>query len=721
MTPKPSLWAVILKKELMALRNLIGEVLDGKYRVEKLLGEGGMGAVYLATHLGTERPVAVKVIAPQFMQHDEFVERFRREARAAGRLRHPNVVDVTDFGFALVGKDEMAYLVMEFLDGFTLDVILAEESVLPLGWVIDIIDQICSAVDEAHQQGIIHRDLKPENIWLEPNRRGGYTVKVLDFGIAKLDEKEVESSKEANELLASSLMATTTPSRGSDFPTLLDADTPSSVSTSGNELRATTRMMPGRNSGADLSEAGTLIAAPEVMKAEDSGTDLFPHADSEASTLLVPNGEGVSEAGTCLLPPTALEAGTRILQDVITDKNLASDTATGSSLTRVGAILGTPLYMSPEQCRGETLDTRSDIYSLGVIAYRLFSGKTPFSGPPAAVLRMHAEEQPPQLEVKRVPRKVSALVMRALAKTPAERPTSAAAFASALRAHSTGVGTLLRQALTLYSEHLPTFLRLAVLAYWPVVLLTFLKVAIHYLSTRGIIPRPWGLIADVVANLLTILVMIFSACLVVGVTTWLVTQVLAIPLRPLFLQPAFKAMKKRLRPFVITNMLTTLMCVLGLVVCFVPGLYLLTNFALIGPVLMMEDLRGFAAMRRARELYRRARRTVIAIVLLHLGAPILVSSVSALIIVAVVKLFKPPANQFSTIVDMVQPLVSLPTTIFFSSLASVITALLYWKTRLAGGETMSQALAQFAEAEVGARGNLARIRTRLGTPLKTTR
>jgi serine/threonine-protein kinase len=152
----------------MALRNLIGEVLDGKYRIEKQLGLGGMGAVYLATHLGTERPVAIKVIAPQFMQLEEFVERFRREARAAGRLRHPNVVDVTDFGFAPVGKEQMAYLVMEYLDGFTLDQVLAEESSLPLNWVIDILEQTCSAVDEAHQQGIIHRDLKPENIWLEP-------------------------------------------------------------------------------------------------------------------------------------------------------------------------------------------------------------------------------------------------------------------------------------------------------------------------------------------------------------------------------------------------------------------------------------------------------------------------------------------------------------------------------------------------------------------------
>src|ERR1700704_4576542 len=166
----------------------LGQTLDEKYRLERLLGQGGMGAVYLATHLGTERYVALKLITPQFMRNEEFVERFKREARAAGRLRHPNVVDVTDFGFARVGKESVAYLVMEYLDGCTLSDVLAEEERLPLYWVVDILEQVCSAVHEAHQQGVVHRDLKPDNIWLEPNGLGGYRVKVLDFGIAKLGE-----------------------------------------------------------------------------------------------------------------------------------------------------------------------------------------------------------------------------------------------------------------------------------------------------------------------------------------------------------------------------------------------------------------------------------------------------------------------------------------------------------------------------------------------------
>src|SRR5438128_6346703 len=168
---------------------LTGELLDGKYRIEQLLGQGGMGAVYRATHLGTKRTVAIKVIHPQFSNNEEFVARFRREAEAAGRLRHPNVVDVTDFGFAQTSDGLVAYLVMEYLDGCTLAEVLTEERRLPPVWVVDILEQVCSAVSEAHSLGIIHRDLKPDNIWLEPNRRGGYTVKVLDFGLAKLGDE----------------------------------------------------------------------------------------------------------------------------------------------------------------------------------------------------------------------------------------------------------------------------------------------------------------------------------------------------------------------------------------------------------------------------------------------------------------------------------------------------------------------------------------------------
>jgi serine/threonine protein kinase len=673
----------------MAATDLIGQVLDGKYRIEEQLGKGGMGAVYSATHLGTERPVALKVIAPQFMKHDEFVERFRREARAAGRLRHPNVVDVTDFGFAQVGQDQVAYLVMEYLDGYTLNEILAEESSLPLYWVIDIMEQACSALDEAHQQGIIHRDLKPENIWLEPNRRGSYTIKVLDFGIAKLDESEQrDTSAEYSQTPAPFSEA------GSEAPTLITGDSDPPAPDGRSE--AATQISPANLTGANFGETGTLKIQPD------------PEV-SEAGTRLL-SGEGVAEDGT------------RLLETRATDPHPAMQTSSSSSLTRVGSILGTPLYMSPEQCRGQSLDARSDIYSLGVIAYRLLSGQTPFSGDQAAVMTMHRETQPPPLIVKRVPAKVSALVMSALAKDPEGRPRSAGAFAGALRAHATGTGTLLRNALTLYAEHLPTFMRLALLVYLPMIFMTLLKVACMFLVSRHLISKPWDVIVTSTASLLAVLATFFSASVVGGITTWLVSQLLAVPLRPLLLRPAFSAMKMRLWPFIWTTLVTSILGIVGLAMCLLPGLYVLANFVLVGPVVMMEGLRGRAAMKRSRALYKRSRRTVFAIVLIHFGAPMLAQTVIALLLVAVVKALKPDNDlHANSVVTMAQQIINLPITILLSSLASVVTALLYWKTRQAGGETMKQALVQFDAEDAPSGPGQKRLRTRARTSMRSRR
>jgi len=167
--------------------SMIGEILDAKYRIDKQLGAGGMGNVYLATHLGTTRVVAVKVIAPRWAAEPQFIARFQREAQACGRLRHPNIVNVTDFGIAKAARGDMPYLVMEFLDGQTLSDFQKANTQVALPLIADLLDQIGLALAEAHRHGIVHRDLKPDNIWLEPNGRGGYTVKVLDFGVAKVN------------------------------------------------------------------------------------------------------------------------------------------------------------------------------------------------------------------------------------------------------------------------------------------------------------------------------------------------------------------------------------------------------------------------------------------------------------------------------------------------------------------------------------------------------
>jgi serine/threonine protein kinase len=176
---------------------MIGETLDGKYRIDQQLGAGGMGNVYLATHLGTTRVVAVKVIAPRWAADPHFLARFQREAQACGRLRHPNIVNVTDFGIARTVGGLIPYLVMELLDGQTLSAFQRANPRPALPLVADLLDQVGLALAQAHQHGIVHRDLKPDNIWLEPNGRGGYTVKVLDFGVAKMNPLGAVEARQA--------------------------------------------------------------------------------------------------------------------------------------------------------------------------------------------------------------------------------------------------------------------------------------------------------------------------------------------------------------------------------------------------------------------------------------------------------------------------------------------------------------------------------------------
>ncbi len=275
----------------------VGLVLDKKYRLDKEIGRGGMGAVYRATHLMMDSPVAVKLLNRNLVDDEQAVERFRREARAAARIRHPNAVSVTDFG---VSQNGIVYLVMEYLEGSDLGTRLRQDKILSPDNAVRIIVQVCAAVAKAHSRGVIHRDLKPENVWLLiDDDSGEERVKVLDFGIAKLKSQE---------------------------------------------------------------------------------------------------------------------------------KTIAN-------LTQSGTIVGTPQYMSPEQARGEDLDPRSDIYSLGVMLYEMLSGKRPIDGanPMSVAVRQSTEIPEPLRSVNpRLPPQIEGVVMRALEKDRAKRQESAAELAKQL-------------------------------------------------------------------------------------------------------------------------------------------------------------------------------------------------------------------------------------------------------------------------------------------------
>jgi serine/threonine protein kinase len=166
---------------------LLGRVFDGKYRLDERLGGGGMGTVYRATHLLIDRPVALKVLSQRFVGDQTAQQRFRREARAAGRIQHPNAVTVTDFGTT---DDGYLYIVMELLEGRTLRDLIAHEAPLDPARAASFMLQACAAVGSAHDAGLIHRDLKPANIFIEQRPNLPSVVKVLDFGVAKFVVEE---------------------------------------------------------------------------------------------------------------------------------------------------------------------------------------------------------------------------------------------------------------------------------------------------------------------------------------------------------------------------------------------------------------------------------------------------------------------------------------------------------------------------------------------------
>jgi serine/threonine-protein kinase len=164
-----------------------GDVLLGKYRIEWLLGLGGMGAVFAATHLQLEARVALKVLLPEALQVPEAVRRFEQEARAAARIQSDHVVRVTDVGQL---PDNAPYMVMEHLEGSDLAGVLEDHGPIAPEVVVDYLAQACEGVAEAHRQGVIHRDLKPSNLFLSQRRNGKPLIKVLDFGISKLTRHE---------------------------------------------------------------------------------------------------------------------------------------------------------------------------------------------------------------------------------------------------------------------------------------------------------------------------------------------------------------------------------------------------------------------------------------------------------------------------------------------------------------------------------------------------
>ena len=264
-------------------------MLGGRYRLEASIGTGGMAQVFRGFDTTLDRTVAIKILAPQFARDPSFVERFRREAQAAARLNHPNIVNVYDTGV----DADTNYIVMEHVEGRTLAEYLSGGGRLAAVKAAEIGEKVAEALTAAHAQGVIHRDIKPANIMVTRDGR----VKVMDFGIARL------------------------------------------------------------------------VAGPDTVE-------------------------------------------------------------------QTAAVLGTAAYLSPEQAQGQSVDARSDLYSLGVVLYEMLAGRPPFTGDSAmAVAYKHVQETPlpPSSLNPDVPPSFDAVVMRALAKNPANRYQNAVEFREDLR------------------------------------------------------------------------------------------------------------------------------------------------------------------------------------------------------------------------------------------------------------------------------------------------
>ena len=251
--------------------------IDGKYRIERRLGRGGMGVVYRVRHVGLQRQFALKVVNLPQVGRQYFLKHFQMEARALGRLKHPHIVDVTDYGVDKRGGG-LPYLVMEYLEGRTLTEVCRCEGALPPERALPIFEAIARAVDYAHDQGVLHRDLKPSNVLIVRDGKAAEITKILDFGLARLlaagESQSRIDSHESKEHSAPSEMALTGEADFGDTNVVLKE---------GLTLTLLPTAGPAMDDPREFVEGTLAYLAPEVFR----GASAAPSADMYAFGVLI--------------------------------------------------------------------------------------------------------------------------------------------------------------------------------------------------------------------------------------------------------------------------------------------------------------------------------------------------------------------------------------------------------------------------------------------------
>lgn len=236
-------------------------LIDSKYRVEKRLGRGGMGVVYRVRHVSLQRLFALKLISTLHLGSKSFFEHFQTEARTLGRLKHPNIVDVTDYGVD-PRAGGLPYLVMEYLEGRPLSEVCRREGTLSPGRVLPIFEAIAQAIDYAHDQGVLHRDLKPANVLIMRSEKGAEITKIVDFGLARLVSSREKEGKAKSEISMKLIIAP--PSERCTDQARLDKSAVPSME--GVTLTIPQDTGPLRDASGEFIEGTLAYLAPELLQ-----------------------------------------------------------------------------------------------------------------------------------------------------------------------------------------------------------------------------------------------------------------------------------------------------------------------------------------------------------------------------------------------------------------------------------------------------------------------
>jgi hypothetical protein len=333
-------------------------------------------------------------------------------------------------------------------------------------------------------------------------------------------------------------------------------------------------------------------------------------------------------------------------------------------------------------------------------------------------MQEHIHTAPEELRArnKKVRKRAAQVVMSALSKNPEERPQTAAAFASALRAQAEGVGALYRRAFALYSEYFPKFLKLSLLAHVPVFLSTLLligfELAVEAQPPGVSVTRVLLLCGMVISVLLQVASYFVAASAISGMTAVIVTQLSLAPLRPVELRVAFAVLKRRWRPFLKTSIRVTIRIVIGFILLVIPGIVMTIRYTLYAPVVLLEGLEKKVAMKRARALASRSWRTIIIVSVLQFLIPMLFSAlIGRFTLVKHTESGIHVANR-SMSGQIYQQLTGL-VNIVIVPLMSIVPALLYLKMRQLGGEDFGDTLTEIEEADDQRSEWQQRMRTRL--------